>query len=244
MHKGSDEISKGLGEAEHPAHRRNPRQWSSASRRTVCLAGATRRFSGYVSLLLIFAVASAISPPEVAPEVEAAPTEPAPIESTTASEQPVPPPAGPPGGYRTLAEAREYEVEPHDGDDELTIGSVLLSLGLIRAGAGVISVWMASNPEQCPLTGPGACSGLRNYGWVGVAEGGLMIGTGITYLAIGAVRRQRHQRWERGEPLSLLRSSPALDVVDVGPWLIPRTMTWATDVPGLSGAGLRLRLQF
>jgi hypothetical protein len=217
-----------------------------------------------VSPLLIFVVASAISPPEIEAEpaepetVEPAPTEPAPTEPQPPPTQPEPapapdepptvtepepPPAGPPGGYWTVAEQHERESEPLDGEDELTIGSVLLSLGLVRAGAGVISVWMASRPDQCPLSDPGACSGLRNYGWVGVAEGGLMFATGITYLAIGAVRRQRYRRWERGEPLSLLRLGDALDVVDVSPWLIPRATGGFSDTP-LSGAGIRLQLQF
>jgi hypothetical protein len=135
-----------------------------------------------------------------------------------------------------MAEQYDRQPEPLDGDDELTIGSVLFSLGLLRAGAGLASVWMGYNPEQCPLTEPRGCSGLRNYGWVGVAEGGLMFGTGITYMAIGATRRERHRRWQRGEALSL-------NVVDVGPWLIPRSVGGFSDVR-LAGAGLRLQLRF
>jgi hypothetical protein len=145
-----------------------------------------------------------------------------------------------PGGYWTLAEAHEQE-QPLDGEEQLTIGSVLLSLGLLRAGAGVISVYMAEDPKLCPLTQPKGCSGLRNYGWVGVAEGGLMFGTGITFLAIGLARRERHRRWKGGESLSLMRLGDALEVVDVGPWLIPRATGGFSD---LAGAGFRVQLQF
>ena len=102
---------------------------------------------------------------------------------------------------------------------------------------------MADQPEQCPNKLPGGCGVLRNYGWVGVAEGGLMFATGITTLAIGLVRRERHSRWKRGDSLSLLRLGDAIEVVDVAPWLIPRA-TGFSDAPVLSGAGLRLRLQF
>lgn len=211
-----------------------------------------------VSLLLSFVIASAISPPEtpVEPELapagvapaptevapaatESTPTEIAPTETAPASEF-----DGPPGGYWTVAEAHEREREPLDGEDQLTIGSVLLSLGLIRGAAGAVNIWMASNTDLCPMTQTRGCSGLRNYGWVGVAEGGLMFATGITSLAIGAVRRQRHRRWERGEAVSLMRPSDALDAVDVGPWLIPRSTVRFSDGPALAGAGLRLRFQF
>jgi hypothetical protein len=170
-----------------------------------------------------------------APETETA--EPPPVASET------PPLTGPPGGYWTVAEQHERSREPLDGDDELTIGSVLFSLGIIRAGAGVLTILMGYQPELCPITQPRGCSGLRNYGWVGVAEGGLMFGTGLTYMAIGAVRRQRHRRWERGELLTSQHLNQGLNVVDVGPWLIPRA-SGGTSQARILGAGLRLQLQF
>jgi hypothetical protein len=168
----------------------------------------------------------------VAPE-----TRPAPVETPVHTDATVP------GGYWTFAEQHERSREPLDGDDELTIGSVLFSLGFLRAGAGVLTAMMANDTELCPLTEPRGCNGLRNYGWAGVAEGGLMIGTGITYLAIGASRRERHRRWERGEAVALWHPGAALKVVDVGPWLIPRSGSGNADVR-VGGAGLRLQLRF
>jgi hypothetical protein len=186
------------------------------------------------------------TPPEpetTPPEPETTPPEPetTTVEATPPATPETPPPAGPPGGYWTLAEQRESR-EPLDGEDELTIGSVLFSLGALRAGAGVLTIFMAVNPEQCPLTEPRGCSGLRNYGWVGVAEGGLMFGTGLTYLAIGAARRQRHRQWKRGEISQRFRSGE--NIVDVGPWLIPRAAGGVSQAGVLAGAGLRLQLQF
>ncbi|PRQ04907.1 hypothetical protein [Enhygromyxa salina] len=117
----------------------------------------------------------------------------------------------PPGGYWTLGEQRERQGEPHDGEDELTIGAVLFSLGLLRTGAGVLNIWMADQPSMCSDPEQG-CSSLRAFGWAGLGEGGLLTGTGIVYLAIGASRRSQHQRWERGEPLvQRLQLSPWLD---------------------------------
>jgi hypothetical protein len=132
--------------------------------------------------------------------------------------------------------------EPLDGDDELTIGSVLFSLGIIRAGAAALTIMMGYKPELCPINQPHGCSGLRSYGWVGVAEGGLMFGTGLTYMVIGAARRQHHRRWKRGE-LTSQRPNQRLNVVEVGPWLIPRA-SGGSSQPRIDGAGLRLQLQF
>jgi hypothetical protein len=185
--------------------------------------------------------------PEARPDEPAVAPEARPDE-TPVAETPVEPPrpaqtSEAPGGYWTLAEQHERSRRPPDGEDELTIGSVLFSLGFLRAGAGVLTALMANDPELCPLTEARSCSGLRNYGWAGVAEGGLMIGTGITYLAIGASRRQRHRRWERGETLSLWRSGTALDLVDVAPWLISRDRSGVSPAR-IGGAGLRLQLRF
>jgi hypothetical protein len=188
---------------------------------------------GCVTLLLSLALVGAISPPEpgTAETVPVATETPRHDESIA------------PGGYWTLAEQHERSREPPDGEDELTIGSVLFSLGFLRAGAGVLTALMADDLELCPLTEPRGCSGLRNYGWAGVAEGGLMLGTGITYLAIGATRRQRHRRWERGEPLASLRPGAALSIVDVGAWVIPRSARGISEVR-VGGAGLCLQLRF
>jgi hypothetical protein len=206
-----------------------------------------------VTLLLSFALVGAISPPEVGSPAEVSPAESSPTSAETPPAETRPAEtrpaaeATPPGGYWTFAEQHERSREPLDGDDELTIGSVLFSLGFLRAGAGVLSVVMADNPDLCPLTEPRGCNGLRNYGWFGVAEGGLMFGTGITYLAIGAARRERHRRWERGEVLALWRPGgrpgAALNVVDVGPWLIPRSRSGISEAR-IGGAGLRLQLRF
>jgi hypothetical protein len=149
-----------------------------------------------------------------------------------------PPSEAPPGGYWSLGEQRERAREPLDGEFELTVGSVLFSLGLLRAGAGALSVWMAGRPDLCPSSDTdGDCSGLRIYGWVGVGEGALMFGTGIVYLAIGATRRARHQRWERGEPISWRRGG-LVRRVQWSPWLAPGF----GRAPG--GGGLRVQLRF
>lgn len=206
--------------------------------------------------------AAPIEPPAATPSTEAAPVETAPAETAPAESPPVEsPPAETvpvetprsteaPGGYWSLAEQHERSREPADGEDELTIGSVLFSLGFLRAGAGVLMAVMADDPDLCPLTEARGCSGLRNYGWAGVAEGGLMIGTGITYLAIGLSRRQRHHRWERGEVLSWRHPGAALKLVDVGPWLLPRSRDGISEArdsgtgPRVDGAGLRVQLRF
>ena len=107
-----------------------------------------------------------------------------------------PPPA--PGGYWSLGEQRARRSEPPDGEDEITVGSILFSLGLLRVGAAGVTLWMARTPSRCPASDPEGCRGMEIYGWLGFGEGGLMVGTGLTYLIIGAVRRQRHQRWESG----------------------------------------------
>jgi hypothetical protein len=213
---------------------------------------------GHVSLLCSLALVGAISPPEAAPSIEPAPVvessptpaEDPPIEAEApaAVEAPAPEPAPPrvasaqnqpapfvgaPGGYWSVGEQHERSREPLDGEDDLTIGSVIFSLGFVRAGAGVLTIVMSNDSDLCPITEPRGCSGLRSYGWVGVAEGGLMVGTGLAYMIIGAARRERHRRWKSGEPLA-----------DVGPWLIPRAVGGFSQARALAGAGLRLQLQF
>ncbi|PRP92363.1 hypothetical protein ENSA5_49940 [Enhygromyxa salina] len=160
-----------------------------------------------------------------------------------------PPSEAPPGGYWTMGEQREREREPADGDDELTIGSVLFSLGLLRAGAAALSLWMAGRPDLCPISADADCSSLRTYGFVGIGEGSLMIGTGIVYLAIGASRRQRHQRWQRGE-VTQLRHPPLTRRLQLGPWLTPSPAGWAwgegavATPRSLTGGGVRVRVRF
>jgi hypothetical protein len=110
-----------------------------------------------------------------------------------AAEQP------PPGGYWRVGERRE--PEPDDGQDNITIGSILFSLGVLRAGAGAVQVYLAS-PGQCANLessglGEGSCPSVRGYGWAGVALGGLFIGTGVTMLAIGLSQRKEHEAWKR-----------------------------------------------
>ncbi|NVB36943.1 hypothetical protein G6O69_03815 [Pseudenhygromyxa sp. WMMC2535] len=148
--------------------------------------------------------------------------------------EPPPPQAAPPGGYWSLAETREHQ-EPPTGDKELTIGSVLFSLGLIRAGAGAVTVWMASKPNLCPASSDSDCQAYGGFGWYGVAEGGALTIIGIVYLSIGASQRNRHTRWQAGGSAGL---EPRL--VGVRPWLArPRQRLGAP-----TGGGLVLELRF
>jgi hypothetical protein len=143
------------------------------------------------------------------------------------------PPSGAPGGYWSISEQRQRRGEPPDGDDELTIGSVLFSLGLLRSGAAAATIWMARTPGKCPAQDSGGCSSMEIYGWFGVGEGGLMVGTGLTYLIIGAVRQHRHRRWQAGESVALPRSWVGAPHLELGPWMI-----------GTVGGGAQLRLRF
>ena len=156
-----------------------------------------------------------------------------------ASEAPPPGQDEPPGGYWSLSERRERAREPLDGDDELTIGAILFSLGLLRAGAAGVAIWMGSPGGLCSAADEGDCSGYQIYGFVGLGEAGLMVGTGIVYLAIGSSRRAKHRRWERGE------------TVQLSPWFVPARRGPAGPAgrgpagvgPGLGG-GLQLQLRF
>lgn len=136
-----------------------------------------------------------------------------------------------PGGYWTLSEQRERVREPLDGEEELTVGAILFSLGLLRAGAAGVTVWMAGQADLCPATDDAGCAAFRTYGFAGFGEAGLMVGTGLVYLAIGASRRSKHRRWERGETVTL------------GPWLMPARAGAGTRAR-LGGGGLRLQLRF
>lgn len=154
-----------------------------------------------------------------------------------------PPDAPPaPGGYWSIAEQRQRRGEPPDGDDELTIGSVLFSLGLLRSGAAVATLWLARTPGRCPVEDSGNCRGMEIYGWLGVGEGGLMVGTGLTYLIIGAVRQHRHRRWQAGESVMLPRAGHYSRVgapqLQLGPWML------GGSDRQLVGGGAQLRLRF
>ncbi len=111
----------------------------------------------------------------------------------------------PPGGYWRLGERRE--PEPNDGEDNLLVGGILGSLGLLRTASGVAQVYVAS-PEQCPRLEPygieaGGCPQLRAYGWAGVGFGGLFLATGVTLLAIGGAQRKKHRAWKRRYGLAM-----------------------------------------
>jgi hypothetical protein len=106
-----------------------------------------------------------------------------------------------PGGYWRFGE--QSVPEPPDGEETLTIGSVMFSLGLIRAGAGGVSVVLATRPDVCKES----CRSMNAYGWVGVGYGGLMALTGAIMVIVGAAQRAEHRRWQRGEARAR-----------VGPW--------------------------
>lgn len=160
---------------------------------------------------------------------------------TTTLAPPAPDPA--PGGYWSIGEQRQRRGEPPDGHDELTVGSVLFSLGLLRIGAAAATIWLARTPERCPVASAGGCRSLEIYGWFGVGEGGLMFGTGLTYLIIGAVRDRRHRRWRAGESVLLRGGSPRLEL---GPWLMspPVFDPMGGPMGRPMGAGTQLRWHF
>jgi hypothetical protein len=176
------------------------------------------------------------------------------VVTTLATTLAPPPEPAAPGGYWTISEQRERRGEPPDGDDELTIGGVLFSLGLLRSGAAGLTVWLARSPSRCPTPELGGCGPLELYGWAGFGEGGLMVGTGLTYLIIGGVRRSRHARWQRGERVRLSPPSPAsLELgaarLQVGPWMISAPVHRSPGFEGPSGfgtvgGGAQLRLRF
>lgn len=105
-----------------------------------------------------------------------------------------------PGGYYEAMDLRGDD-EPPDGDKKVTLGSVLFALGLLQAGGGVSS-YLTATPRYCSgVYGSGVsddtCAGLRIYGIVGAAFGGLMTVTGATFLGWGLIERQRHRKWMR-----------------------------------------------
>jgi hypothetical protein len=115
-------------------------------------------------------------------------------------------PDTPPGGYWRMGEKRA--PEPLDGQDNLTIGAIMASLGVIRTGGGIAYVVLA-RPGECgsleERTGISreSCPELRAYGWAGTALGGAMFVTGVVMLAIGAAQRKRHRAWQRRYGIAL-----------------------------------------
>lgn len=112
-------------------------------------------------------------------------------------------PAQPPGGYWDLGEKRE--PEPKDGQTNLTVGAILLPLGLLRSGAGAVNVYTTTGDRCARIYGfdPEDCSSFRAYGWWGVGFGGLMAVTGAVFLGIGFKQRAEHNRWKRRYGIAL-----------------------------------------
>jgi hypothetical protein len=117
-----------------------------------------------------------------------------------------------PGGYLNSEDLRG--VEPDDGHNKVTLGSILFSLGTLQFGAGIVG-FVTSRPSNCArvygeTVSDKTCSGLQIYGGIGMAMGGLMFASGVVILSLGLVQRQRHRQWmqERG--------------LTIGPWLGPQ----------------------
>jgi hypothetical protein len=113
-------------------------------------------------------------------------------------------PGDPPGGYWRPGELRR--PEPDDGHASLVLGSILFPLGILRAGAGVLTAVLAS-PAHCqqlfPGVSPDDCRGLYVYGLVGTALGGALAAAGAVFLARGLIRREGHRRWKLSGGLAL-----------------------------------------
>ena len=111
-----------------------------------------------------------------------------------------------PGGYYEAMDLRRDD-EPPDGDKQVTLGSVLFALGVIQAGGG-LSSFVTATPRYCSsVYGANVtdqtCSGLRIYGIVGIAFGGLMAATGATFLGWGLIQRKQHRKWMRERGLAI-----------------------------------------
>lgn len=111
-----------------------------------------------------------------------------------------------PGGYYEAMDLRRDD-EPPDGDKQVTLGSVLFALGMIQAAGGASS-FVTASPRYCTsVYGAGAsdqtCSGLRIYGIVGIAFGGLMAATGASFLGWGLIQRKQHRQWMRERGLAI-----------------------------------------
>ena len=88
---------------------------------------------------------------------------------------------------------------PPDGAWQRTTGTIILPLGLLRVGAGVLSIYASQSPRcEAWLDGdPTTCRGLRSYGYWGIAFGGLMAVTGATLLGLGVVQGRRYETWRQ-----------------------------------------------
>lgn len=150
-----------------------------------------------ISLVAILLSASLLA----SPPVSTIPEGPSPPADASASPllgwQPA---ATPPGGYWQFGERNV--PEPPDGLEALTIGSVMFSLGLVRAGAGAGAVYMATQPKLCPSN----CQSLSLFGWSGVGLGALMFITGLVTFSVGAAQKAKHERWQQG--LAKMRVTP------------------------------------
>jgi hypothetical protein len=129
---------------------------------------------------------------------------------TLALAPPAPAPLDPnievPGGYHDAMDLRTND-EPVDGDKQITLGSVLFSLGLIQAMGG-ISSYVTATPTYCDKVygasvSDETCAGLRIYGIIGTAFGGLMAATGASFLGWGLIQRKRHREWKRERGLTI-----------------------------------------
>ena len=103
----------------------------------------------------------------------------------------------PPGGYWGLHERRD--PEPKDARTSLTVGAILLPLGVLRAAAGGVTVYTAGDARCNDIYNldPKDCGSLRAYGWWGVGFGALMAVTGAVFLGIGFKQRAKHDEWRR-----------------------------------------------
>lgn len=88
---------------------------------------------------------------------------------------------------------------PQDGAWQRTSGSVILPLGILRAGAGALSVYASRSPRcESWLDGnESTCNGLRVYGYWGLGFGVAMAAAGAAFLAIGVAKGRRYAEWER-----------------------------------------------
>lgn len=131
------------------------------------------------------------------------------VAAALALVRPAPPPLATeseiPGGYHDAMDLRKDD-EPPDGDKKITLGSVLFALGMIQAAGGVSS-FVTATPRFCASVygasvSDQTCSGLRIYGIVGIAFGGLMAATGATFLGWGLIQRRGHRAWKRERGLA------------------------------------------
>ena len=113
----------------------------------------------------------------------------------------------PPGGYRNFVEARG--PEPQTGELDRKVGTLLSSLGAIRAvlGAGTYVLGLPQNCSEIALGNektPRRCMGALNYGIAGMALGGTMLITGLVYLVISRRKDLRHRKWKNYSVKSML----------------------------------------